>query len=80
MDEEELNLMRVEFVWQRFVIQTNELMMLKNGKVMNDSGRPRLDDNCRDDDQHGSVRSIGVGISSDATDIGSEVPEKGWRY
>ena len=38
-------------------------------------GRPRLDDNCRDDDQHGSVRSIGVGISSDAADIGSEVPE-----
>ncbi|WKA12747.1 hypothetical protein VitviT2T_030103 [Vitis vinifera] len=38
-------------------------------------GRPRLDDNCRDDDQHGSVRSIGVGISSDAANIGSEVPE-----
>ena len=38
-------------------------------------GRPRLDDNCRDDDQHGSVRSIGVGISSDAADIGSEVRE-----
>ena len=38
-------------------------------------GRPRLDDNCRDDDQHGSVRSIGVGISSDAADIGSEVSE-----
>uniref|UniRef100_F6I2T7 NAD(P)-binding domain-containing protein n=1 Tax=Vitis vinifera TaxID=29760 RepID=F6I2T7_VITVI len=38
-------------------------------------GKPRLDDNCRDDDQHGSVRSIGVGISSDAANIGSEVPE-----
>ncbi|KAL0385206.1 UNVERIFIED_CONTAM: putative serine/threonine-protein kinase dyrk2 [Sesamum radiatum] len=75
MDEEELNLMRAEPVWQGFVPQTNELIMLENGKVMSECGRPRLDDICMDDDQHGSVRSIGVGINSDAADIGSEVRE-----
>ncbi|KAL3835290.1 hypothetical protein ACJIZ3_010026 [Penstemon smallii] len=75
MDVEELDLMRAEPVWQGFVTQTNELIMLGDGKVTNDSGRPHLDDICMDDDQHGSVRSIGVGISSDAADIGSEVRE-----
>ncbi|XP_050122362.1 uncharacterized protein LOC126599928 isoform X1 [Malus sylvestris] len=75
MDEEELNLMRSEPVWQGFVTQTNELIMLGNGKVVNESGRPRLEEVCVDDDQLGSVRSIGVGINSDAADIGSEVRE-----
>ncbi|KAG2667803.1 hypothetical protein I3760_15G132100 [Carya illinoinensis] len=76
MDEEELNLMRAEPVWQGFVTQTNELIMLGDGKILNECGRrPQLDDNCMDDEQHGSVRSIGVGISSDAADIGSEVRE-----
>lgn len=75
MDEEELNLMRAEPVWQGFVTQSNELIMLQDGKVLNDCVRPRLDDICLDDDQHGSVRSIGVGINSDAADIGSEVRE-----
>ncbi|XP_022739061.1 uncharacterized protein LOC111291495 isoform X2 [Durio zibethinus] len=75
MDEEELNLMRTEPVWQGFVTQTNELVMLGDGKVLNEYGRSQLDDICVDDDQHGSVRSIGVGISSDAADIGSEVRE-----
>ncbi|PON45439.1 Tyrosine-protein kinase [Parasponia andersonii] len=75
MDEEELNLMRAEPVWQGFVTQTNELIMLGDGKVLNDSGRQRLDDVCAEDDQHGSVRSIGVGINSDAADMGSEVRE-----
>lgn len=75
MDEEELNLMRAEPVWQGFVTQTNELIMLGDGKVLNDCGRSRLDDVCVDDDQLGSVRSIGVGINSDAADIGSEVRE-----
>ncbi|XP_057479634.1 uncharacterized protein LOC130766922 isoform X2 [Actinidia eriantha] len=75
MDEEELNLMRAEPVWQGFVTQTNELIMLGDGKVLNDCGSSRLDDTCMDDDQHGSVRSIGVGINSDAADIGSEVRE-----
>ncbi|CAB4291820.1 unnamed protein product [Prunus armeniaca] len=75
MDEEELNLMCAEPVWQGFVTQTNELIMLGDGKVLNEHGRPRLDDVCVDDDQVGSVRSIGVGINSDAADIGSEVRE-----
>ncbi|XP_062157734.1 uncharacterized protein LOC133865358 [Alnus glutinosa] len=75
MDEEELNLMRAEPVWQGFVTQTNELIMLGDGKVLNECGRSRLDDICMDDDQHGSVRSIGVGINSDAADMGSEVRE-----
>lgn len=75
MDAEELNLMHAEPVWQGFVTQTNELAMLGDSKGLNDCGRARLDDICVDDDPHGSVRSIGVGINSDAADIGSEVRE-----
>ncbi|KAF6168629.1 hypothetical protein GIB67_005241 [Kingdonia uniflora] len=75
MDEEELNLMRAEPVWQGFVTQTNELIMLGNGRVARESERPHPDDLYVDDDQHGSVRSIGVGISSDAAEMGSEVRE-----
>uniref|UniRef100_A0A6N2LY82 Protein kinase domain-containing protein n=1 Tax=Salix viminalis TaxID=40686 RepID=A0A6N2LY82_SALVM len=74
MDEEELSLMRAEPVWKGFVTQTNELIMI-DGKDLNECGRPQLDDICMDDDQHGSVRSIGVGINSDAADIGSEIRE-----
>ncbi|CAN0902223.1 Dual specificity tyrosine-phosphorylation-regulated kinase 4 [Linum grandiflorum] len=75
LDEEELSLMRSEPVWQGFVTQTNELVMLGDGKGLDDSGRARLDDVGMDDDQHGSVRSIGVGINSDAADFGSEIRE-----
>ncbi|GMI95337.1 plant-specific dual-specificity tyrosine phosphorylation-regulated kinase 2A [Hibiscus trionum] len=75
MDEEELNLMRAEPVWQGFVTQTNDLIMLEDEKALNECGRSRLDDICINDDQHGSVRSIGVGINSDAADIGSKVRE-----
>ncbi|CAA2986199.1 Dual-specificity tyrosine-phosphorylation regulated kinase [Olea europaea subsp. europaea] len=75
MDEEELNFMRAEPVWQGFVTQSNELIMLGDGKALNECGRPHLDDICVDDDQHGSVRSIGVGINSNAADMGSEVKE-----
>lgn len=71
MDVEELNLMHAEPVWQGFVPQTNDLIMLGDGKVLNHSGRSRLEE--IEDDQHGSVRSIGVGINSDTADIGSEV-------
>ncbi|KAE8721691.1 hypothetical protein F3Y22_tig00015426pilonHSYRG00166 [Hibiscus syriacus] len=39
------------------------------------TGISRLDDICIDDDQHGSIRSIGVGINSDSAVIGSEVRE-----
>ncbi|KAK3146266.1 hypothetical protein QOZ80_3BG0263810 [Eleusine coracana subsp. coracana] len=75
LDPEELNLMHSEPVWQGFVSQNNELGMLGNGKFLNDSARVHPDDPFVEDDQHGSVRSIGVGISSDAADIGSEVRE-----
>ncbi|KAJ4974352.1 hypothetical protein NE237_007526 [Protea cynaroides] len=75
MDEEELHLMHAEPVWQGFVTQTNDLIMLSNGRVLNESERARPDDICMDDDHLGSVRSIGVGINSDAADIGSEVRE-----
>nr|CAB3498412.1 unnamed protein product [Digitaria exilis] len=75
LDPEELNLMHSEPVWQGFVSQNSELGMLGNGKFLNDSEQPHPDDPFVEDDQHGSVRSIGVGISSDAADIGSEVRE-----
>ncbi|CAL0312334.1 unnamed protein product [Lupinus luteus] len=75
MDEEDLNLMRAEPVWQGFVAQTNELIMVGGGKVFDDSGRSQLEDICMVDDQHGSVRSIGVGVNSDAADIGSGMHE-----
>ncbi|KAI3982666.1 hypothetical protein MKX01_031540 [Papaver californicum] len=75
MDEEELNLMRAEPVWQGFVTQTNELVILGNGRGRDECERPGPDDLCIEEDQHGSVRSIGVGISSDFADIGSEVRE-----
>ncbi|OIV94166.1 hypothetical protein TanjilG_13783 [Lupinus angustifolius] len=75
MDEEELSLMRAEPVWQGFVSQSNELIMLGDGNVLDDRVRSRLENIRMDDDQHGSVRSIGVGINSDAADIGSEMHE-----
>jgi hypothetical protein len=75
LDPEELNLMHSEPVWQGFVSQNNELGMIGNGKFLHDSERLHPDDPFVEDDQHGSVRSIGVGISSDAADIGSEVRE-----
>ncbi|GAA0174807.1 protein modifying enzyme [Lithospermum erythrorhizon] len=73
MDEEELKLMRAEPGWQGFVTRTNELLLLDDDNILNECGRLRLEDIPMDDDQHGSVRSIGVGINSDAADIGSEV-------
>ncbi|CAK8579798.1 unnamed protein product [Lathyrus sativus] len=69
MDEEELSLMCAEPIWKGFVPQTNELIML------NDSLRSQLEDIYIDDGQHGSVRSIGVGVNSDAVDVGREVRE-----
>ncbi|XXG51316.1 hypothetical protein AAC387_Pa02g5119 [Persea americana] len=70
--DEELNLIRSEPVWQGFVTQANDLIMFGNGTVINESERPRHDDLCIGDKRHGSVRSIGVGISSDVVDVGSE--------
>ncbi|KAK9697071.1 hypothetical protein RND81_08G012600 [Saponaria officinalis] len=73
MDDEELNLMRSEPVWQGFVTQSDDLILMGDGNVLNECGRAVLDDGCLEDDLHGSVRSIGVGINSDAADMGSEV-------
>lgn len=75
MDVEELNLMRAEPVWQGFVNQGNELIMLENGKTFNERELSRHGDLIIDDEHHSSVRSIGVGINSEAADIGSEVRE-----
>ncbi|MQL90257.1 hypothetical protein Taro_022848, partial [Colocasia esculenta] len=75
MDVEELNLMRAEPVWQGFVTQSNDLILLGNGRGLNECDRPQPGVFCIDDDHHGSVRSIGVGISSDGADIGSEIRE-----
>ncbi|XP_017611778.1 uncharacterized protein LOC108457305 isoform X1 [Gossypium arboreum] len=75
MDEEELNLMRPEPVWQGFVTHRNELIMLGDRNVLNECGRSRLDDISIDNNQHCSVRSIGVGINSDVAEFGNEVHE-----
>ncbi|EOA33196.1 hypothetical protein CARUB_v10019686mg [Capsella rubella] len=75
MDEELLNSMRDEPVWQGFIAQSNELVMLGDKKGINVHRKSHLDDVCLEDDQHDSVRSIGVGINSDAADFGSEVRE-----
>ncbi|AEE35462.1 Protein kinase superfamily protein [Arabidopsis thaliana] len=73
MDEDLLNSMRTEPVWQGFVAQSNELVMLGDKKGINVHRKSHLDDVYVEDDQHDSVRSIGVGINSDAADFGSEV-------
>ncbi|MBA0768658.1 hypothetical protein Gotri_017444 [Gossypium trilobum] len=75
MDEEELNLMRPEPVWQGFVTHRNELIMLGDRNVLNEFGRSWLDDISIDNNQHCSVRSIGVGINSDTAEFGNEVHE-----
>ncbi|KAG7659431.1 Protein kinase domain [Arabidopsis suecica] len=73
MDEELLSSMRDEPVWQGFVAQSNELLMLGDKKGINVHRKSHRDDVYVEDDQHDSVRSIGVGINSDAADFGSEV-------
>ncbi|KAK1371911.1 putative serine/threonine-protein kinase dyrk2 [Heracleum sosnowskyi] len=75
IDKEELNLRCNEPVWQGFVAESNDLIMLGDRKVVDECERPRPDDIFMDDDQHDSVRSIGVGINSDVADFGSEVRE-----
>ncbi|CAN4100591.1 unnamed protein product [Withania somnifera] len=72
IDGEELNLMCVEPVWQGFVTQTSELSMLGDDRALNEHERSRLDDIYVDGDQHGSVRSIGVGINSDTVDVSND--------
>ncbi|XP_074559078.1 uncharacterized protein LOC141815017 [Curcuma longa] len=75
MDAEELSLMHSEPVWKGFVTQNNELMMLENDKFPNEVSRSHRESSHIEDDQHGLVRSIGVGINSDAADVASEVRE-----
>ncbi|MFS7960115.1 putative dual-specificity kinase CMGC-DYRK-PRP4 family [Helianthus anomalus] len=65
MDEEELSLMSADPAWQGFVAPKNELLTFGESKMVNEGLN-------MDDDQHGSVRSIGVGISSDFAVFGSE--------
>ena len=72
MDVEEISLIRAEPVWQGVVSRSNELI-LQNGKVLNECERHQPDNVFINDDQHGSIRSIGVGINSDAADIGSGI-------
>ncbi|XP_018457313.1 uncharacterized protein LOC108828204 isoform X2 [Raphanus sativus] len=66
VDEEVLDSMRGEPVWRGFEAQRGVNVVHR---------KSRLDDVCLEDDQHDSVRSIGVGINSDAADFGSEVRE-----
>ncbi|RRT76070.1 hypothetical protein B296_00026014, partial [Ensete ventricosum] len=75
IDAEEPSLMDSKPVWQGFVGQHNEILMLANGK-----GSTRVESSSQEnplveDDQHVLVRSIGVGINSDAAEFGSEVDE-----
>lgn len=53
MDEKELNLIRAEPMWDGFVTQTNELIMLSEGQVLEKTKMPlpHLDDLCIDDKQ-----------------------------
>ncbi|XP_072972174.1 uncharacterized protein [Typha angustifolia] len=69
--ELEENLVHAQPVWGGFVAQNGEQVTLGNGNVQNEWPQPN--DFSKEDDRHGSVRSIGVGINSDAADIGSEV-------
>ncbi|KAJ6802604.1 uncharacterized protein M6B38_191855 [Iris pallida] len=75
LDVDELNLMHAEPAWQGFVPKGIEVIVLSNGEVLNECEQAQANDLIVDDDMHGSVRSIGVGINSDAADIGSEVRE-----
>ncbi|XP_074592793.1 uncharacterized protein LOC141848641 isoform X2 [Curcuma longa] len=75
MDAEELSLMHSEPVWQGFVTQNNELIMLGDGQNPIEVGQSRKGNSLIEDDQHTSIRSIGVGINSDAADIGSEIQD-----
>ncbi|RWR79537.1 Protein kinase domain-containing protein [Cinnamomum micranthum f. kanehirae] len=71
--DEELKLMSSEPVWHGFVTQTNDPIMFGNGSVLKECGGFGPDYLCIDNNQHGSVRSIGVGISNDVAHTGSLV-------
>ncbi|XXG40821.1 hypothetical protein AAC387_Pa01g1443 [Persea americana] len=71
--DEELKLMSSEPVWHGFVTQTNDPLMIGNGSVLKEYGGFGPDYVCIDNNRHGSVRSIGVGISNDVAHTGSLV-------
>ncbi|GKA85439.1 hypothetical protein Tco_0807093, partial [Tanacetum coccineum] len=77
MDEDELNLLRPDFVRKEFISQTDEFIMLTEGQILGKTSMVHMDDFCIDEDQHGSVRLIGVAINSDVADFGSEVRDIG---
>ncbi|GJX00166.1 hypothetical protein Tco_0184079 [Tanacetum coccineum] len=77
MDEDELNLLRPDFMRKEFISQTDEFIMLTEGKILGKTSMVLMDDFCTDEDQHGSVRSIGVAINSDVSDFGSDVRDSG---
>nr|GEX70216.1 protein kinase, catalytic domain-containing protein [Tanacetum cinerariifolium] len=75
-DEDELNLLRPDFVLKEFISQTDEFIVTK-GQIVGKTRMVHMEDLCIDEDQHGSVRSIGVTINSDVADFGSKVPDSG---
>ncbi|URD82557.1 Protein tyrosine kinase [Musa troglodytarum] len=75
IDAEEPSLMHSKPVWQGFVGQYNEILMLANRKGSTGVESSSQENPLVEDDQHDSVRSIGVGINSDAAEFGSEVDE-----
>ncbi|KAG7625623.1 putative dual-specificity kinase CMGC-DYRK-PRP4 family [Arabidopsis thaliana] len=75
MDAEELSLMDTEPVWKGFVSHENDVILLKKGKVEDNSGRICPKDIRAEDDRNAAVRSIGVGMSDDVDDNGSIIPE-----
>ncbi|CAI8620033.1 unnamed protein product [Vicia faba] len=63
--------MCAEPIWKGFAPQTNELIMLGDGNILNDGLRSQLEDIYMDDHhQHNMVR-----VNSDAVDVGREVRE-----
>ncbi|GJU13301.1 retrotransposon-related protein [Tanacetum coccineum] len=75
-DMDELNLLCPDFVLKEFISQTDEFIITE-GQVLGKTSMVHMDDFCIDEDQHGSVRSIGVAINSDVADFGSNVPDNG---
>ncbi|GKB02459.1 ty3-gypsy retrotransposon protein [Tanacetum coccineum] len=76
MDEDELNLLRPDFVLKEFISQTDEFIIAE-GQISGKTSMVHMDDFCIDEEQHGSVRSIGITINSDVANFVSKVPGSG---
>ncbi|GJZ20378.1 hypothetical protein Tco_0556968 [Tanacetum coccineum] len=76
MDEDELNLLRPDFVLKEFISQTDEFIIAE-GQILGKTSMVHMDDLCIDEEQHGSVRSIGIAINSDVANFVSKVPGSG---